>query len=39
MSDSTGYRYDDLGALFLNCTLKRSPRSATPRGSSTAVVP
>lgn len=28
----TPYRYDDLRALYVNCTLKRSPRSATPRG-------
>jgi hypothetical protein len=26
------WRFDDLRALFVNCTLKRSPSRATPRG-------
>jgi hypothetical protein len=27
-----GWRFDDLRALYVNCTLKRSPSAATPRG-------
>jgi hypothetical protein len=25
------WRFDDLRALYINCTLKRSPSAATPR--------
>ena len=27
-----GWRFDDLRALYVNCTLKSSPEPATPRG-------
>ena len=27
-----GWRFDGLRALYVNCTLKRSPSAATPRG-------
>jgi len=29
---SDDWRFDDLRALYINCTLKRSPSPATPRG-------
>ena len=32
MVESSETDYSDLRALFINCTLKRSPRSRTPRG-------
>ena len=36
MTDPTGnggeWRFDDLRALYVNCTLKRSPEPTTPRG-------
>ncbi|MFF5973618.1 flavodoxin family protein [Streptomyces sp. NPDC012769] len=30
--DSTAYRYDDLSALYVNCTLKRSPEVSNTEG-------
>ncbi|MFB8076866.1 flavodoxin family protein [Streptomyces sp. NPDC056013] len=30
--DSTSYRYDDLSALYVNCTLKRSPEVSNTEG-------
>ena len=31
-SDAGEWRFDDLRALYVNCTLKRPPSAATPRG-------
>ena len=32
LCESSPTDYSDLRALFINCTLKRTPRSRTPRG-------
>jgi hypothetical protein len=31
-SGTNEWRFHDLRALYINCTLKRSPSPATPRG-------
>ena len=32
ISADSEWRFDGLRALYVNCTLKRSPEPATPRG-------